>query len=354
MHTLEHQQKQQKQQKQQPQHTVIPTPTQHTQSHTDTMAHQTPSANPATFGADLARMQQLEAEGVVFEAPQAGSTHTGFAITRCMWAGHTRAGADVVLAESPTYGTLLMLDGELQCSEYDRDQYHEALVHPLMHALAGVPKKRVLIVGGGEGATARELLRYGSDAVASVLWVDIDPDLVHLCRRHLAWAGDEVYNDPRLTYLAADCALVLQDATQPPFDAIVIDLPDPAGEDDAAGVAAQGYLYSAAFWQDVKGRLAPGGGVVSHAGPVEPGVHAQSRRAGLHRLQRSMDAAGLGSGHAYHSLIPSFQGEWAWLMNLPPAVGTTNAVPDLAVFDADWQAEAFHWHRSWFTLGGGL
>lgn len=312
----------------------------------------------ASFGADPERMRRIEAGRLLMEPPTPGShTHTGFRVSRCMWAGTTRTGADVVLAESPAYGTLLLLDGELQCTEYDEAIYHEALVHPLMHALADVRGKRVLVVGGGEGAVARELLRYGPAAVAQVVWVDIDPDLVDLCRRHLAWADDAVYNDARLQYVAGDCAEVLRDGEQPPFDAIVLDLPDPAAADDAAGIAAQGYLYSAAFWADVRARVAPHGGVVTHAGPVEPGRFAEARRPGLQRLQASMRSAGLaglaggGGGFPYHTLIPAFQGEWGFLMSVPPAHVSSPLVPDLKVYDAGWQAGAFHWPRHWETLG---
>src|SRR3990170_4059292 len=87
----------------------------------------------------------------------------------------------VHVQDTGPFGRCLVLDGKTQSSEADEWLYHEALVHPPM-ILAPNPR-RVLICGGGEGATLREVLRYRS--VTKATMVDIDGEVVDLCKRHL-------------------------------------------------------------------------------------------------------------------------------------------------------------------------
>jgi spermidine synthase len=222
---------------------------------------------------------------------------TAYGITQRIYEGQTSVGTEVLIADSPTYGRMLFLDGELQSAAADEHLYHEALIHPAM--AAAVADKRVgaldvLVVGGGEGATVREVLRWSQ--VGGVTWVDWDADLVGMCRSHLGWAtGLEPH--PRVQFHAADIAMAwpwLRD-----FDVIVLDLPDPDGETP--------YLYSDVFWEDVFRHLRPGGRVVTHCGPVRPfGSVGEG-------FQRLVAAAPVG-WQFYHTLIPSFQGEWGFMM----------------------------------------
>src|SRR3954453_6702432 len=93
----------------------------------------------------------------------------------------TTALQDVEVVETPSYGTMLLLDGLVQSSEDDEHTYHEALVHPGLIAHDG--PREVLIIGGGEGATLREVLRHRS--VERATMVDIDGELIALCKEHL-------------------------------------------------------------------------------------------------------------------------------------------------------------------------
>lgn len=86
------------------------------------------------------------------------------------------------------------------------------------------------------------------------------------------------------------------------FDVIVLDLPDPDGD--------TGYLYSDAFWNDVRAHLAVGGAVVTHCGPVRPLGNVGE---GFQRVRESLDRLG-GSGRFYHIGIPSFQGDWGFFL----------------------------------------
>jgi spermidine synthase len=220
--------------------------------------------------------------------------NTSYPIRRRIWSGRTAACESVVIADSDTYGYMLFLDGELQSAEADERIYHESLVHPIM---AGLPEgARVLVVGGGEGATVREVLKWRPSHVD---WVDIDPELVALCAEHLDWAPD-VLHDSRVVYRPQDIREFLGSAGL--YDAIILDLPDPDGD--------TGYLYSPPFWVNMNSHLNVGGRLVTHVGPVRP---FRGGGEGLQRVAR--ESCGLFRPEGFYSIcIPSFQGSWGfWL-----------------------------------------
>src|SRR5438067_13153286 len=95
------------------------------------------------------------------------------------------------IADTVSYGRALFLDNKIQSAELDEFIYHEALVHPAL-ALAGSPRT-VLIAGGGEGATLREVLRHRS--VERALMVDIDAAAVEACRIHLSARHAGAFDD---------------------------------------------------------------------------------------------------------------------------------------------------------------
>jgi spermidine synthase len=94
---------------------------------------------------------------------------------------------------SSLWGMALILDGRLQSAELDEFVYHEALVHPAL--VAHPDPRRVLVMGGGEGATLREVLRHRP--VSRAVMVDLDGELVEVCRRHLPSFHEGAFDDPR-------------------------------------------------------------------------------------------------------------------------------------------------------------
>ncbi|MFF3216333.1 polyamine aminopropyltransferase [Streptomyces sp. NPDC002886] len=186
----------------------------------------------------------------------------------------------------------LFLDGRLRVSGYDEYRYHEALVHPAMTG----PHSRVLVLGGGDGLAAREVLRYRD--VASVTVVELDPGVVRLARTDpmLSALNGRAYEDPRLGVVTADAFRWLRaPAARARFDVIVSDLPDP-------GITPSTKLYSQEFYGLAARALRPGGRLAVHAGP--PGtrprtywtVEATLRAAGLRTAPYS--AGGRLSGFA--------------------------------------------------------
>lgn len=152
----------------------------------------------------------------------------------------------------------LYLDGRLRVSGYDEYRYHEALVHPAMTG----PHTRVLVLGGGDGLAAREVLRYPD--VASVTIVELDPGVVRLARTDpmLSALNAGVYGDPRLGVITQDAFRWLRGpAAAGRFDVIVSDLPDP-------GITPSTKLYSQEFYGLAARALRPGGRISVHAGPL--------------------------------------------------------------------------------------
>ncbi len=154
-----------------------------------------------------------------------------------------------------TYGRSLVLDGKIQSSELDESVYHEALVHPAM--LSHPDPKKVFIIGGGEGATLREVLRHQS--VEQVLMVDIDHEVVDACKTYLPSWHQGAFDDPRVELRFLDARQYLEE-TKEVFDVIIIDISEPV-EDGPAYL-----LYTVEFYRIVLERLNKDGLIALQAG----------------------------------------------------------------------------------------
>jgi spermidine synthase len=156
---------------------------------------------------------------------------------------------DYEIFENSQWGRTLMLDGRLQSAELDEFVYHEALVHP---ALVAHPEpRRVLILGGGEGATLREVLRH--PPVSQAVMVDIDGELVDVCRRWLPSFHRGAFDDPRTTLVHTDGRAWLTDQMDGSFEVIILDLPEPLEEGPAS------LLFTREMFEIVRRKLTPGG-----------------------------------------------------------------------------------------------
>ncbi|MEV6393991.1 polyamine aminopropyltransferase [Streptomyces sp. NPDC051907] len=155
----------------------------------------------------------------------------------------------------------LFLNGRLRVSGRDEHRYHEALVHPAMRG----PHARVLVLGGGDGLAAREVLRYAD--VDRVTVVELDPVVVQLARTDpaLSSLNGHAYRDPRLRVVTADAFSWLR-APRETYDVVISDLPDP-------GITASAKLYSQEFYALASRILADDGRLVVHAGPLASRPH---------------------------------------------------------------------------------
>ena len=208
----------------------------------------------------------------------------------------TTAYQKVEVLDSCVFGRSLVLDGKTQSTESDEFIYHETLVHPAMLYHPG--PKSVFIGGGGEGGTLREALAHRS--VESVTMIDLDQEVVELCRAHLPNHHQGSFDDPRLTLLHQDARAYLQSEGDG-FDVIILDLVDPLEEGTAY------LLYTDEFYRIAKSRLNPGGVLVTQSGPAGLPNHQECFTTIYHTLSKVFARATAAQVH-----IPAFQTLWGF------------------------------------------
>lgn len=147
---------------------------------------------------------------------------TGFHRDRVVLTGRTGFQAFEIF-ENRLWGRMLILDGRLQAAELDEFIYHEALVQPAM--LTHPDPQRVLVLGGGAGATLREVLRH--PGVTQAVMVEIDAELVGLCKEWLPAFHAGSFDDPRTELVFADGRDWLAAQPDGSLDVIILDLPEP-------------------------------------------------------------------------------------------------------------------------------
>ncbi|KAL0414526.1 UNVERIFIED_CONTAM: Thermospermine synthase ACAULIS5 [Sesamum radiatum] len=206
---------------------------------------------------------------------------------------------DIQLLDTKPFGKALVIDGKLQSAEIDEFIYHESLVHP---ALLNHPNpKTIFIMGGGEGSTAREILRHW--AVEKVIMCDIDEEVVDFCKSHLV-VNKEAFYDPRLELIINDARAELE-RREEVYDVIIGDLADPI----EGGPCYQ--LYTKSFYEFVvKPRLNPQGGIfVTQAGPAGIFSHTEVFSCIYNTLRQVFKYVVPYSAH-----IPSYADTWGWVM----------------------------------------
>ncbi len=201
------------------------------------------------------------------------------------------------IMETGSYGRCLVLDGKMQSSEFDEFIYHEALVHPAM--LMHPDPKRVFIVGGGEGATLREVLKHPS--VEFSLMVDIDQEVVEACKTYLPEMHAGAFDDPRIRLEYRDARAYLEQ-TSDVYDVIIIDISEPVEEGPAY------LLYTKEFYEIVKRRLSDHGVIALQAGTTAVGK-LLNYGAVTQTLRRVFPVVA-----PYHAEIPSFGMPWGFTL----------------------------------------
>jgi spermidine synthase len=143
------------------------------------------------------------------------------------------------------YGKLMVIDGAVMLTEADEFVYHESITHIPLGWIRH--PKRVLIIGGGDGGTAREVLRYPS--LEEVVLVEIDREVINASKKFFPNLSSS-FNDKRLNLLIQDGARFVKDS-KVPFDVIIVDSTDPVGPGKV--------LFSEEFYRNCSAILREGG-----------------------------------------------------------------------------------------------
>jgi spermidine synthase len=195
---------------------------------------------------------------------------------------------DLIIFENARFGRVLTLDGVVQTTEGDEFIYHEMLTHVPITAHGSA--RRVLIIGGGDGGMAREVLKHR--AVEQVTMVEIDPAVVEMSKEHLPTLSAGAFDNPRLNLMIADGAKYVAETTDR-FDVIIVDSTDPIGPGEV--------LFTAAFYSDCKRCLNPGGIVVTQNGV--PFLQSDEMVNSWDRLGQSFGDVGF-----FIAPVPTYQG----------------------------------------------
>jgi len=202
------------------------------------------------------------------------------------------------IIELVNFGKVLVLDGFTQSAQADEHIYHETLAHP---ALLHHPNpKTVFIGGGGEMATAREVLRHKS--VEKLIMCDIDKQVVDLSCKYLEeWGGNEVFKDPRFECYYEDAKKFVEEYKGPKFDVVIMDVADPI--EAGPGIA----LYFQEYYKNLLEKVNPGFVFVTQSGPCGLLTKEECFTTINRTLASVFDVV-----MPMHHFIPSFHDMWGW------------------------------------------
>ncbi len=156
----------------------------------------------------------------------------------------------VRILESYKYGKMLALDDMVMTTEQDEFHYHEMISHPAMFTHGNA--KNILVIGGGDGGTVREILRH--EGVEKVTMVEIDGEVINACKEHLPQIA-AAFDHPKLNLIVDDGIAFLKNAEKNSYDLIIVDGSDPVGP-------AEG-LFSIDFYTNCYNALKDGGILVA-------------------------------------------------------------------------------------------
>jgi len=230
-------------------------------------------------------------------------------------------------------GRILVLDDCFMVTEKDGFIYHEMLVHPAM-AVVREPRK-VLVIGGGDGGTVTELVKYPE--LESITLCEIDPMVVSACREYFPEISSGVA-DPRVNVVNEDGAAFIR-SFEAEIDVVLVDSTDPVGPGKA--------LFEASFFEDIRRALKPGGvAVLQTESPLFMDDVFSAAVADLRKV------FGAGRCRPYLATIPTYPGAlWSFTFcseDRDPVGDARNAVrPELAKRLRYWTPEV---HRASFVL----
>jgi len=197
---------------------------------------------------------------------------------------------EVEVHDSAPFGKLFRLDGYFMTSEKDEFFYHEPLVH--MAALSHPVPKRALVIGGGDGGSAEELLKHPT--IESVTLAEIDGAVVDISRKYLQHVHNGSLDDARLALRIEDGFAFIRNTSER-FDLIVLDLTDPGGPSEP--------LYTEGFYRTCASRLTENGAMTLHV--ASPIAHPDRIRRGLAALRTAFPIVA-----PYLVSIPLYGGLW--------------------------------------------
>lgn len=200
----------------------------------------------------------------------------------------------IEILETSLFGRAMRIDGCFMTSERDEFFYHEPMIH--LPAIAFGGPRSALVIGGGDGGSIEELLKYPT--MQRVVLAELDAEVIDMSREWLPSISNGAFDDPRLEIKLGDGKLYLEESEEK-FDQIVLDLTDPFGP------AVQ--LYTAEFYETCRKALNPGGVISLH---IQSPIH---RPDTLARIVASLRCA-FPIVRPYMQYVPLYGTQWAMAM----------------------------------------
>ncbi|MFO0745364.1 MAG: polyamine aminopropyltransferase [Myxococcota bacterium] len=249
----------------------------------------------------------------------------GLKVERTLFMG-TSDFQKVAVVETAAFGRALLLDDLWMTSERDEYIYHELIAHT---TCAVVPKlERVLVIGGGDGGTVREVLRHPE--VRRVDLVEIDGMVVEASKAWLRHIGS-AWEDPRLHVTIGDGIAFVKEAALPdglPYDVVIVDGSDPTGP--AVG------LFNEDFYRGCKRVMGERAVFITQS--ESPIAHLDVHLDMIRTIRNVFGAA-----HPLYGTVPLYPtGSWSWTWAATGGVDRFAVNPERA---ARIEADARYWNR---------
>jgi len=201
---------------------------------------------------------------------------------------------EITIMETENHGNALMLDGCWMTSDKEEKYYHECLVHPALSSLKTA--SRVLIIGGGDGGTARECLKYSDISLIDL--VEIDKEVIELAKKYLKELGQNAWEDKRLKINICNGLKWVSNTQNNYYDVVFIDCSDPS--------EISNEIYSLKFYEECK-RITKKEGIVatqSESPESFPAIHIEIIKSfkQIFKISSTM-----------YSFVPFYpSGIWSW------------------------------------------
>lgn len=234
--------------------------------------------------------------GVWYREALTETAFFSYKIKKLIYVGETRY-QKVEVVDTYDYGKCLILDGKLQSSAKDEWVYHEALVHPLM--VTHPNPRNILVIGGGEGAVLREVLKY--DSVVSVVMVDLDREVIEISKKYLGEFCKNSFSNGKVKLVFSDGRKFLEKQPKESFDGIIVDATDPLEGGPST------LLYTKEFYSLVRSRLRKDGLMVTQATSIYHSPQCFSR------IFKTVEAV-FPVARAFKADVPAYSSAWGFVL----------------------------------------
>jgi spermidine synthase len=243
---------------------------------------------------------------------------------------------EIMVFENPYFGKTLTLDGIVQLTERDEFFYHEMLAHVALHAHPD--PKRVVVIGGGDGGTVREVCKH--PGVEKVYFIEIDPEVIRISQEFFPAVSASV-EDPRVEIKNMDGAEFVKSRSSD-IDVVLVDSTDPIGFART--------LFSDEFFSSVQGALAEEGFYVTHSESLL--LHADMVKEVQLSLRTTFPVVDL-----YTAPIATYPGNW-WAFDigsrkLDPRIMRRAFAMETKYYDDEIHEHAFVPRKLYERLLGG-